>query len=114
MYDTCAKGGPAEEELEVAKKQMANTFDEQMKEPSFWLGRISTMTFNGINLDDVVKAPAAYQALTAKAGEGHLREVLRQAECNRGDGEAAGGIRRCAGKGCGRGVIDSLSLSGRG
>jgi mono/diheme cytochrome c family protein len=55
-----------EEELAVAKKQIANTLDEQMREPSFWLSRVGQMTFDGTNLDDVVEAPAAYQAFTAE------------------------------------------------
>jgi zinc protease len=65
MYAALAKDGVTAEELEVAKKQMANTLDEQMREPAFWLGRMSQMTFRDVNLDDVVSAPAAYQALTA-------------------------------------------------
>jgi len=66
MYATLAKDGVTGDELEVAKKQMANTLDEQMREPSFWLGRMSQLTFRGANLDDVVNAPAAYQAITAE------------------------------------------------
>ena len=37
-----------------------------MREPSFWLSRVGQMTFDGTNLDDVVQAPAAYQAITAE------------------------------------------------
>lgn len=66
MYQAFAKDGPTEEELGVAKKQMANTFDEEMKSPGFWSGRIQEMTFRGTNLDDVVNMPAAYQSMTAK------------------------------------------------
>jgi zinc protease len=65
MYATLAKDGVTADELDVAKKQMANTLDEQMREPGFWMGRISQMTFRAANLDDVMNAPAAYQALTA-------------------------------------------------
>lgn len=65
MYASFAKDGPTEEELDVAKKQMANTFDEQMREPGFWSGRLSQLTFRGASLDNVVNDPAAYQALTA-------------------------------------------------
>ena len=64
MYAALAKDGVTDEELDVAKKQMANTLDEQMREPSFWLARLSQMDFRAANLDDVVNAPAAYQAFT--------------------------------------------------
>jgi zinc protease len=65
MYAALAQDGVTADELDVAKKQMANTLDEQMREPSFWLGRIAQLTFRGASLDDVVDAPAAYQAMTA-------------------------------------------------
>ncbi len=66
MYAEFAKNGPTDEEMDIAKKQMANTFDEQLKEPSYWSGRIDLMTYQNINMDDVVKEPAAYQAITSK------------------------------------------------
>jgi zinc protease len=65
MYEAFAAEGPTEEELEVAKKQFANTFDEQMKDPQFWSGRLARITFRGTSLDDIVEDPAAYQALSA-------------------------------------------------
>ncbi len=64
MYETFAKEGPTQEELDIAKKQMANTFEEQLKEPNFWSGRMERMTFRGTNLDDVVGEPDSYQAMT--------------------------------------------------
>ena len=67
MYAALAKDGVTEDELDVAKKQIANTLDEQMREPGFWLGRMARLTFRGTNLDDVLNAPAAYQARTADA-----------------------------------------------
>jgi zinc protease len=66
MYAAFAASGPTEEELAVAKKQVANTFAEQMKDPAWWLSRLERMTFRGTKLDDVLGAPAAYQAMTAK------------------------------------------------
>ena len=66
MYEVFAKGGPTEEEMQVAKKQRANDFEEQMRTPQFWAGVMSEMTFRGAKLDDVVAAPAAYQAMTAQ------------------------------------------------
>ncbi len=65
MYAAFAASGPTDEELDVARKQMANTFDEQMKDPQFWSGRLARMTFRGTSLDDIVNDPAAFQAMTA-------------------------------------------------
>ncbi|MFO0827546.1 MAG: pitrilysin family protein [Phycisphaerales bacterium] len=65
MYDEFAKSGPTEEELVTAKKQMDNTFSEQLKEPSFWAGRLNQMTFRGAKIDDVLSEPEAYQAMTS-------------------------------------------------
>ncbi|MBU0640651.1 MAG: insulinase family protein [Planctomycetes bacterium] len=64
MYAAFAQDGPTDEELVVARKQFANTFDEQMREPSFWSGHLTRMTFRDDSLDDVLEAPRAYQALT--------------------------------------------------
>jgi zinc protease len=72
MYAEFAKEGPTADELDVAKKQIANTLDEEMRQPGFWMGRIARMTYRGVKLDDVVEAPAAYQALTAEA----IRDVF--------------------------------------
>ena len=66
MYDLFASKGPTEEEMTTAKKQMDNTYAEQLKDPSFWSGRVGQMTFRGTNLDDVVHEADAYQELTAK------------------------------------------------
>jgi zinc protease len=65
VIDALMKEGPTEEELGVAKKQMANTLDEQFKEPGFWSGRLANLTYRGQSLDDVTGGPASYAALTA-------------------------------------------------
>jgi zinc protease len=65
MYETFATEGPTEEELKVAKGQFANTYEQQLKEPGFWSGRLNQLTFRGISLDDLVEEPEAYQNLTA-------------------------------------------------
>ncbi len=67
MYAAFAKDGPTEDELVVAKKQMAKTFEEQMKEPGYWSGVLDQLDFRGANLDDTMGAPDAYQAMTAQA-----------------------------------------------
>jgi hypothetical protein len=48
----------------VAKKQIANLLDEEMKTPDFWLGRLSNFDYRGFSLDDLLDAPGQYQAFT--------------------------------------------------
>ncbi|MBC7835044.1 MAG: insulinase family protein [Phycisphaerales bacterium] len=65
MYRAFAQGGPTDEEMTVAKVQVANALDEQMRDPRFWTSRLSTMAYRESKLDDALGAPAAYQAITA-------------------------------------------------
>ena len=66
MYETFAKEGPSEDEMTVARKQFANTYEQSLKEPSFWMGRLSQLTFRGLSLDDLVAEEEAYQQMTAQ------------------------------------------------
>jgi zinc protease len=65
MYETFAHDGPTEDELGVARKQMANTLRDQLREPGYWSGRLDRMTFRGASLDDIVADAEVYQTLTA-------------------------------------------------
>lgn len=65
MFDTFARDAMTQKELETAKLQLANTLDESMKEPGFWVGVLELQTLDGTNLDDVLATPAAYQAIPA-------------------------------------------------
>jgi zinc protease len=64
MYEAFAKDGPTQDEMEVARKQYATTYSEQLKEPAFWLGRLGQLTFRGITLDELAEEPQAYQELS--------------------------------------------------
>lgn len=66
IYAEFAKDGPTEEEMATVRKQMANKLDEDMREPSFWLGQSDSMTYRGTRLDDAVAAPEYYQNVTAE------------------------------------------------
>jgi zinc protease len=66
MFDEFAQTGPTEEEMTTVKKQLANTFEEQMKEPSTWVSRMSTMGYRNLSLDDFLAANDAYQSMTAQ------------------------------------------------
>jgi zinc protease len=65
MYERFAKDGPSSDEVDVARKQFATTYAEQLKEPAFWISRLSQLTFRGISLDELAEEPQAYQELTA-------------------------------------------------
>ncbi|QYK46888.1 MAG: insulinase family protein [Phycisphaeraceae bacterium] len=67
MYDAFAKEGPSEEELDVARKQIANTFQQDLLEPGYWSRRIGQMTFRGDSLDEILADPEAYQRIDAEA-----------------------------------------------
>lgn len=66
MFAEFAKDGPTEEEMTTMKKQMANTLDESMKQPNFWVGNTGTITYRSRTLDDVMAANEFYQNLTAE------------------------------------------------
>ena len=66
MYDTFAKEGPTEDELIVAKKQMAKTYEDDVRQPQYWSGRLSQIDFRGRSLDDIVTEPDSFQQMTAK------------------------------------------------
>jgi zinc protease len=65
VYDEFAKTGPTEEEMVTARKQLANTLDEQMKDPSFWVTTTGQMEYRATKLDDVMAANDFYQSLSA-------------------------------------------------
>ncbi|MBX3381025.1 MAG: insulinase family protein [Phycisphaeraceae bacterium] len=65
MYVEFAKSGPTEEEMDVARKQFANTFKDQLQDPGYWAQRIDQLTFRGVKLEEIVEDPDAYQAMTA-------------------------------------------------
>src|SRR3989338_3126648 len=66
MLAAFANKGPTEDELAVAKKQIANLLDQTMKEPDFWVSRLSTLDYRGLGVEDIIEAPAAYQRYTAR------------------------------------------------
>jgi zinc protease len=65
MYEAFATNGPSEDEMIVARKQFANNYEQELREPAYWSGRLSQLTFRGRSLDDIVNEPEAYQSLTA-------------------------------------------------
>jgi zinc protease len=72
IYTEFAKTGPTAEEMAVGQKQIANTLDESMRDPSFWLARLGTLEYRNTKLDDVMNAAEAYTAITPEM----VREVF--------------------------------------
>lgn len=64
MFTDFARSGPTDEEIVVAKKQIANELEEQFKDPRSWNGRLAGLDYRGLNLDDTMAAPEAYQKIT--------------------------------------------------
>ena len=66
IFTSFAKDGPTAEELENAKKQVANNIEKESKEPMFWMNILRNLTLRGLKLDDYKNITAAYEAFTAE------------------------------------------------
>jgi len=64
LYAEFADKGITPAEMEVAVKQIYNTFDEQMKSPGYWTGQLSGLTYRNRLLDDIAGTREAYGAFT--------------------------------------------------
>ena len=74
MFQEFAEKGPTEEELDNAKKQIANNLDEDMKEPRYWWSVLAHFDLHGRNLDDEKGKVEDYQRYTAA----QVRDVFRK------------------------------------
>jgi zinc protease len=79
MLKTFAQDGPSEDELATAKKQIANQFDSQMKEPEFWIVQIGEMTYRGRPLEDLKQIPGIFQTFTADQVRDAARKYVKEA-----------------------------------
>jgi zinc protease len=66
MFAAFAKDGPTEEEMTTVRKQVANAIDEQMKEPGFWTGRLSQLSYRDTKLNDIMNSAEENQKYTAE------------------------------------------------
>jgi zinc protease len=64
MYEKFAAEGITDAEMQVAVKQIYNTFDEQMKDPGYWTSQLSALTYRDRSLDDIAQTRAAYADFT--------------------------------------------------
>jgi len=66
LFDGFAKEGPTSEEMETVRKQFANIWDEQLREPSYWSQMLATLNYRWATLDDVLAAPDQFQKFSAQ------------------------------------------------
>jgi zinc protease len=69
-----AAGGPTDDELQTARKQMANRLASEMQEPSFWLGQTAEMQYRHRTLADLKQLPGIYASYSAS----DLRDAVRK------------------------------------
>ncbi len=67
-----ATSGPTDDEMHIVRGQLANTLDEQMREPSYWESGISDLILRQTDLDDLNAGIAPYDAFTAE----QVRDVI--------------------------------------
>lgn len=64
LYAEFAEAGPTPEETEVAKKQTAKQFEEQVLKPAYWTGLLATLDYRGRSVDDIMDTQETIAALT--------------------------------------------------
>lgn len=74
MFAAFAQSGPSAEEVETARSQILNTYDEQVKQPRFWTSELSTLDYREMDLDELLGAPAQYESFS----EGDIHETFRK------------------------------------
>lgn len=77
MFKEFADKGPSEEELTTAKKQIANTLKDQMKEPNYWLQQIGELTYRGKTLSEIKQMPQIYQTYTSAQIQDAVKKYLK-------------------------------------
>ncbi|MEX0899888.1 MAG: insulinase family protein [Gammaproteobacteria bacterium] len=75
MFAAFAESGPTEDEATVALRQFENSFAETVRNPSYWMRRLSDLTYRGrqtrVSAEETL---AGYQSITAA----HIHEVFKR------------------------------------
>jgi zinc protease len=74
MFKSLADTGPTDQELDTAKKQIANTLETQMKTPGFWISQLSSLDYHHRTLTELRQVPGAFEGFTGK----DIRDTLRK------------------------------------
>jgi zinc protease len=64
MFREFAKTGPTDAELDVAKKQIANLLETQLKQPEFWAGQLADLRCRQKPLSDLKQLPTIFQTFS--------------------------------------------------
>jgi zinc protease len=64
IFNKFDEEGFTPEELERSKGKIATRLSEYMRTPRFWSSTLSDLDYRGVNLDDVLEEPQAFQSLT--------------------------------------------------
>ena len=66
MFAAFGSDGPRDDELAVARQQLLTFLDEELRAPEFWSGRLATLDYRGLSLDDLARIAADYRGFTAE------------------------------------------------
>ncbi|HVP13255.1 MAG TPA: insulinase family protein, partial [Phycisphaerae bacterium] len=77
MMKDFAKNGPTEEEVAIAKKQIANDLDTSLKEPSYWAQSLEELEYRGKTLAELKELPDVYQTFTDKQLQETVQKYLK-------------------------------------
>jgi predicted Zn-dependent peptidase len=79
IYGEFAEAGPTAQELQNAKKQVANDLDVKMREPKYWLGVMRHLDLHGRDLAQEKKMKEAYELFTRKRVQGVFKKYYTPA-----------------------------------
>jgi zinc protease len=66
MFKSLADTGPTDQELDTAKKQIANVLQTQMKTPGFWIAQLSALKYHRHTLTELRQVPGVFDGFTTK------------------------------------------------
>ncbi|UCE58967.1 MAG: insulinase family protein [Phycisphaerales bacterium] len=74
VFQDFRDNGPSDEELEIAKRHIANVLDEKMREPKYWLKILRHLDLRRFDLQEAKIEKEAYELLTAQ----QVQQVFRK------------------------------------
>lgn len=64
LFGAFAESGPTESEVEVARGQMLNMVEEQLREPIYWAKILADQSYRARDLNEIAQAPQRLRELT--------------------------------------------------
>lgn len=65
LLETFAASGPTQEEMAGVLGTLVETLERQVLDPAFWSTRLTTLTYRGTSLDELLKSRQAYEGFSA-------------------------------------------------